>query len=204
MCPQNRRVSAASAQNGYTMLEAMVVVAIIGIMACLSVGAFQRIREQSASESLLRVLEGLLGEARTRAVQSWTHVGVRFFEKGGNVYARLYQDSDGDGVMSDDISRGTDRPLGPDTLLSEDQSRVAIPEGATSDPTGKPLVGEDPVRFGRGDTLSFSPTATATPGSLYLSEGDGRSGWCIRVAGIDGRVRLWRFRHGAWNLVQPM
>lgn len=204
MCQQRGRVFAASAQNGYTMLEAMVVVAIIGIMACLSLGAFQRIREQSASESLLAVLEGLLGEARSRAVSSFCHVGIRFSEKDGKVYARLYQDSDGDGVMSDDIARGTDRPLGPDVLLNEDQSRVAIPEGATKDPTGKPLAGEDPVRFGRGDTLSFSPTATATPGSLYLAEGDGRSGWCIRVAGIDGRIRLWRFRHGAWTLIQPM
>ncbi len=193
-----------TAQRGYTMLEMMVVVTIIGIMACLAAGAFQRIREQSASESLLTVLESLLGEARTTAVQSLSNVGIRFFERGGKVYARLYKDGDGDGVCSEDVARGTDRPLGQEVALCEDQSRVAIPEGATSDPAGKPLAGEGPVRFGRGETLTFSPTATATPGSLYISEGDGRSGWAVRVAGIDGRIRLWRFKHGTWNLVQPM
>ena len=78
-----KRESATATQLGYTLLEAMIVVSIIGTMACLTVGAFQRIREQSASESLLRVLEGLLGEARARAVASYSHVGIHFFERGG-------------------------------------------------------------------------------------------------------------------------
>ncbi len=191
-------------QGGYSLLEMMATIVVLGVMACAGIGAFQRIREQSASESLLRTLEGLLGEARLRAVAGATHVAVRFGERDGAVYARLYRDGDGDGVRADDVRRGTDRPLGPEVLLRQDQSRVAVPEDAATDPLGNPTNPRDPVRFGRGDTLSFSPTATATPGTLYLAEGDGRSGWAVRVAGLDGRVRLWRWKRGRWTEVQAL
>lgn len=200
----SRRADLARRARGYTLLEAMVVLAILGTLATLGVGALNRIREQSASESLLLVVEGLLGEARTRAIQDSVHVGVRFGQSGGAVVARLYRDGDGDGVTAEDVRRGVDRPLGPAEVLRADGARVAVPEGASCDPSGAPLSPGDPVRFGRGDCLSFSPLATATPGTLYLSEGDGSSGWAIRVAGLDGRVRLWRFRHGGWYPVQAL
>jgi len=190
--------------GGASLLEMMVVLAILAVLACMGVGAFQRLREQSASESLLVTFEALLGEARSRAVGGRTYVAIRFSERSGAVLARLYRDEDGDGVTAEDIRRGADRPLGPEQILRADQSRVAVPTGATRDPAGAPLSGSDPVRFGRGDCLSFSPTATATPGTLYLAEGDGAMGWAIRVAGLDGRVRLWRFKHGSWFPVQGM
>jgi len=191
-------------ERGYSLLELMVVLGILAALACMGLGAFQRLREQSASEGLLLTFEALLGEARSRAVSGGTHVAIRFSGRGGAVLARLYRDEDGDGVTADDIRRGVDRPLGPDQLLRADQSRVAVPPGATLDPGGAPLAPGDPVRFGRGDCLSFSPTATATPGTLYLTEGDGSTGWAIRVAGLDGRVHLWRFRHGTWYPAQAM
>lgn len=191
-------------EGGYTLLEMLVAVAILGMLATISVSAFQRIREQSASESLLLVLEALLGEARSTAVMRSSYTAIRFQERDGAVYARLYRDGDGDGVTREDVRRNLDTPIGPEQLLRADQSRVAIPDGAESDPAGAPLKGVDAVRFGRGDCLSFSPTATATPGTLYLAEGDGTKGWAIRVAGLDGRVRLWRFKAGNWFEVQAM
>ena len=173
-------------------------------MACMGIGAFQRIREQSASESLLLTFEGLLGEARSLAVSGGSTVAIRFSGRDGAVFARLYRDGDGDGVTSQDVGRGMDKPLGPEQILKADQSRIAVPTGAARDPSGAPLSALDPVRFGRGDCLSFSPTATATPGTLYLAEGDGSTGWAVRVAGLDGRVRLWRFKHGSWFPVEAM
>lgn len=192
-------------EKGYTLLEILVAVFLLGMLATLSVSALQRIREQSASESLLLTFEALLGEARSTAVMRGAYTGIRFSERDGAVYARLYRDGDGDGVTKEDVRRNLDTPLGPEQLLRADQSRVAIPTGAEKDPAGVPLQGTDPIRFGRGDCLSFSPVnATATPGTLYLAEGDGTKGWAIRVAGLDGRVRLWRFKGGSWFEVQAM
>lgn len=194
----------ARRDRGVTLLELMVVLVVLAAVACMGVGAFQRLREQGASESLLTTFEALLAEARSRAVGERTHVAIRFVGRDGAVLARLYRDGDGDGVTALDVRRGVDRALGPEQLLRADQSRVAVPSGALRDPVGAPLDSTDPVRFGRGDWLSFSPTATATPGTLYLAEGDGSTGWAVRVAGLDGRVRLWRFKHGSWFPVQAM
>ena len=65
------------------------------------------------------------------------------------------------------------------------------------DPTsGRPIGGsrDDPIRFNSSDLASFSAAGTATPGSVYLT--DGRRGLVVvRVTNVSGRVRTLRWDH---------
>jgi len=163
------------------------------------VGALARILEQASTESVVGNVKSVVNLASTQAIMKRCYVGV-VFESGENgVTADLFLDGDGDGVNRVDIRRGTDSKLGSRILLDEGKSFVGIPEGVVRGPGGEPIDPSNPVRFGRGDILSFSPTATATPGSLYVTDASGTVVWAFRVSGLGGRVRVYRWFKGKWN-----
>jgi hypothetical protein len=61
------------------------------------------------------------------------------------------------------------------------------------------LPGDDPIRFGRSDLVSFSPRGTSSSGTLYVS--DGRlAAAAIVLYGGTGRIRIWVYdrERGAW------
>ena len=59
---------------------------------------------------------------------------------------------------------------------------------------------DDPIRFNQSDLASFDPLGTATPGSLYLTDGQSRL-TAVRVTSRTGRVRVLRYdsRARAWH-----
>lgn len=186
-------------ERGMSLPEVLAVLAVLAILGMVSVGVAGRIIEQASGRSLVTTFKALVAAACTRAIQERRYVGIVFEDGPRGATGRLYADGDGDGILREDIRGGVDRPLGSAVVLRAERAYVGIPDGATKDPMGKPLGGTDPVRFGRGEILSFSPLALATPGSLYLTESDGREGWAFRVAGVDGRVRVFRWFDGKWE-----
>ena len=54
----------------------------------------------------------------------------------------------------------------------------------------------DPIRFGPGDMLSFSPFGTATPGTFYLAGEASQA--AVRVSPGSARVRVLLCRNGRW------
>ncbi|HZA13866.1 MAG TPA: prepilin-type N-terminal cleavage/methylation domain-containing protein [Myxococcaceae bacterium] len=56
-------------QSGFTLIEAMVVVAIIGILAAIGVAALTSARERGAAENAANDLVSQLNAARTRAAE---------------------------------------------------------------------------------------------------------------------------------------
>ena len=186
-------------ENGFTLIEAMVVLIVMSVMLIISVGAIGAIKEQSASSALVTTFQAVTSEARSRAIFENVSFGITFTDAGGRVSIRLYRDGDGDGVTKDDIRRGKDKAVSMPEPLANEGSAIALPVGVTEDPTGRPLKGQDAVRFGSGDILTFTPRATATPGTLYINEGVSDNGWAVRVAGIDGRIRVYRLKNGIWE-----
>lgn len=197
---ERRSETSQQREKGSSLLEGLFAAAALGMAAVLAVGGLGRIAGQSATRSLATEVKALVAEAGTRAVCERTYVGIVFSEHAGGVCARLYRDGDADGVTKEDIRRGIDRPLGSSRPLRQPWARVGIPPAVRTDPSGNPLPPDDPVRFGRGNTLSFSPTFTATPGTLYLRDAEGKEAWAFRAAGIDGRLRLYRWFKGEWTL----
>lgn len=191
--PSNPRNS-----HGFSLIEALAVLCIAGILVLVTVGGAARVLEQSSTRSLSTVIRGLVIEAQTRAVAARAHVALVFEDTPRGATARIYADGDLDGVTREDIRKGVDRPLGPALLLKEDRAFLGIPPDVTRDPMGNRLSSSDPVRFGRSAMLSFSPNFTATPGSVYFRDFPGKEAWAFRVAGVDGRVRVYRWWRGRW------
>ena len=186
-------------EEGFTLIEAMASLIILSVLFLISVGAIGAIKDRSASEAVVTTFQAVSSEARSRSISETVRFGLVFDDSAGRVTVRLYKDGDGDGVLRDDIRRGIDRPVSAAEKLGNEGSLIAIPSGVEKDPSGKPLEGQDAVRFGSGDILTFTPKATATPGTLYIREGLGDDGWAVRVAGIDGRMRIYRLKNGKWD-----
>ena len=191
-----------NSESGLTLAEALVVLCVAGALVLVTVGGTARALEQSSTRSLCTTIKGLVVEAQTLAVASRSNVALVFEDTPRGATARIYADGDWDGVTREDIRSGADRPLGSAVLLWQDRAFLGIPAQVTRDPLGNRLSSRDPVRFGRGSKLSFSPDFTATPGSVYLQDFPGKEAWAFRVAGVDGRVRVYRWWHGRWSQVK--
>lgn len=196
------RMAFWSDERGFSLPETLVVSALMGLMAMVGMGSTERLMEQSSTRALNQVVRGLTGYAACRAAMERTYVAVAFEQGERGANARLYADGDGDGVTREDIERGMDRPLGAPVFLREGRAYLGLPEAVKTDPKGNTLNGQDPIRFGRSSMLSFSPLGTSTPGSLYLRSASGKEAWAFRVAGIDGRIRSYRWWKGKWSEVK--
>jgi type II secretion system GspH-like protein len=120
-----------------------------------------------------------------QAVARGTAVGFRFDQSPGGISFNVFQDGNGNGVRSADIASGIDRIVEPTTRLHEQFPGVEI--GLTP---GVP--GTDPIQLGSTNLLTFTPTGTATSGTIYIRDRDGTQ-WGIRVLGATGRTRVLRY-----------
>jgi prepilin-type N-terminal cleavage/methylation domain-containing protein len=186
-------------EEGFTLIESMVVLIILTVLFIISVSTIAAMKEKSIAETLVRTFQALTSEARARSIAEGVNFGIVFKEKNGEVWATIYKDGDFDGITTQDITKGIDKAVSQPELLTKESARIAIPEGVTKDPSNNKLNGQDAIRFGKGDILTFSPKATATPGTLYISEGLGDDGWAIRVTGIDGRIKIFRCKNKKWS-----
>lgn len=189
---------------GFSLPEVLLALALLAILV---LAATPILSATVARERLLaagREMAGRMRELRQRAVAQRCSFGIRFVRTGETWSYSIHRDGDGDGIRSADIAAGRD-PLvaGPaDPADLHEGIRAGLPafpvprippdSGAIPNP-------EDPVKFGSGDLISFSPGGTASSGTLYLT--DGRRVLALVLYGGSGRVRVWRYdpERGGWS-----
>jgi Tfp pilus assembly protein FimT len=196
--------SARDPQGGATLTELLIVLAammVVGAMASPSVGNH---RDELATSGAARYLATLLQHGRMEAIRRATHVAYRFEGDGSGIRYALFADGNRNGVRTEDIGNGADAQVSAWESLSDHFAGVtfSIAPGVTDIDSGGPIAGGDPVRVGGSDLLSFSPTGTATSGTLYLS---GRTGqqYAVRVLGATARIRTLRFARGENQWISP-
>jgi prepilin-type N-terminal cleavage/methylation domain-containing protein len=183
-----------TAERGYQLVELLIAMAIsslvlaIGIPPLLSLAAGLRV-ELAAAE-----VASAFHVARAYAIRHDANVGLKFrVDADGTVTWALFRDGDGDGVLSADILSGDDPQVIPRTRISHlgRQIRFGFPPGRAPRDPGDPrrrLTGlDDPIRFNRSDIAAFSPIGTATPGTVYVTDGM-RHLAAARVFGRTGRI----------------
>ncbi len=185
--------------RGASLAELAAVLAILGLVATLSVPALSEILSEEALAAASREVATILLTARARAVFQNAEVGVKWVASAGDLVLTVYQDGNGNGVTTADIRKGVDKLVaGPHWLGSRFPgirfSFVPGIEGGT-DPSGT-RIGDltDPIRFGRSNICSFSPTGNASPGTVYLSDRKNRQA-AVRVTPTTARVQVWTW-HG--------
>ncbi|HEY0590723.1 MAG TPA: GspH/FimT family pseudopilin [Thermoanaerobaculia bacterium] len=189
---------------GITLVELMIVVAIVGILATIAVPAFGTLRKKSAIRAAVHEIRAVIRLGRSRAIARGMNSAVKFQKIGPAWHYALVDDMDGDGVRNDDIKKGIDRVLLPyrEVLSPGSEVAIALPSFPVLDPdTSKPIEKDaSPVRFNASTLCSFGPNGGGTAGSIFLTNRE-HDVAMVRVTGATGRVRaiLYRRIDGSWG-----
>lgn len=182
---------------GSSLVELLVATALVVLIAALATptvfGARDTIRAAGAAD----YVASLLDLARSEAVRRQANVALRFEGPDTGFRYTLVADGNGDGVRSAQILSGVDPAIRAAERLDQQFPGVGfgVAEGVGPIEAGDPIEDDDPIRFGRSRMVSFSPTGTCTPGTLYVL-GRGRRQLAVRVLGATGRLRVLEFNFG--------
>lgn len=185
----------------------LVTLAVIMTAAAIGIPALLESVDGLRVEMAAQEMAGVLHQARLYSIRHNTKVAVKFRTgSDGVVTHALYRDADGDGVRNADIDRGVDPEVGPPRRLAHLGRRIRFgfpagePPRDPGDPRRRMTRLDDPIRFNRSDLASFNRRGTATPGSIYLTDGrrhlavvrvNNRSGK-ITVLHYDPEAEVWR------------
>ncbi len=171
----------------------MVFVATLGlVLVAMAVPQTRVALDRSGGLAAARFLAGRMALVRAQAVSRSATMALRFEDGAGGIGFTIFQDGNRNGVLTRDIAQQLDRPVEPPTRLAEQFPGVAI--GLAP---GTP--GSDPVQIGATNLLSFTPSGTATSGTIYVRGRDGTQ-WAVRILGATARTRVLRYdvATGAW------
>jgi type II secretory pathway pseudopilin PulG len=179
---------------GYSMVELAVVVGLTVTTTAAALPQLLAGLDDARVAGAARYLSARFYDARIEAVSRSSEVALRFTATAaGYVYA-VYVDGNGNGVLAHDIEHNVDRQLhAPEQLASQFRGvEFGTLPGLPAIDVGSPAPGDDPIRFGAGNMVSFSALGTSSPGTLYV-KGQGNTQYAIRVVGATARVRIFRF-----------
>ncbi len=186
--------TAPPAARGLTLLELIVVLALVGLLAGAALPALSHLLRKTVMDAATTDVALVFTLARDRAIRSGRMTGVKWFSKGGDVVLTVYEDENGNGVLTADIRAGIDRLVAGPYWMRGKYPHVTfsfLPNFQGLDPSGNPIGDlKDPIRFGRSDICSFAPDGNASPGSVYLADGVERQS-VVRVSPANGRIQVF-------------
>jgi type II secretory pathway pseudopilin PulG len=179
---------------GYSLLEVLFVISAALIVSGIAAPPFLAGLDEYRTAGAVRYLAARIQRTRMEAVNRSTNTAMRFVKVGTHYVYRIYVDGNGDGVRTEDISSGVDRPLGAVERLADNHAGVdlAVLPGLPAVEPGSLAPGTDPVKLGSSSLLSYAPTGSSSSGSLYIL-GRGRVQYVIRIQGDTGRTRILKF-----------
>jgi type II secretory pathway pseudopilin PulG len=183
--------------RGYSTIEVLFVVAVVATISSVAAPHLGYALDEYRAAAAARYLAGRLHRARMEAVLRSAEVAMKFTQASSGYAYTVYVDGNRNGVLARDILRGVDRQLGSAERLADGFAGVdfgTTPDLPSVEPGGPP-PGDDPLRLGSSNAVSFSPVGTASPGSVYI-RGRHDAQFVIRIYGETGKIRVLRFdRH---------
>jgi len=184
-----------SNNSGFNLVELMIAMSVLVFVFAFGVAPVIQWWGGLRVELAAGEIAGAFQLARSYAVRHQANVAVRFeITEDGAIWHSLYRDLDGDGVLNRDIKDGVDQRVRGPAFLAKGGVRFGFPFGLMPrEPGSRRRLGrlEDPIRFNRSNLASFSNRGTATPGTVYITDGQHLS--AVRVASLAGKVTVLRY-----------
>jgi prepilin-type N-terminal cleavage/methylation domain-containing protein len=187
-----------AASRGFTLAELLAALAIVAIAVAVALPAAAALRDAGRAAAGARAMATVLSEQRWKSVAGRRTGGLQFRRGAQGWSWREVVDGNGNGLRSAEIARGVDRVVGGDCTLESRIEHVTLgfpPGGPYPEaPPGTDRVGpgDDPVRFGRSELVSFGAMGGSSSGTLYVT--DGRSAlYAVVLFGPSTRLRVWRW-----------
>jgi type II secretory pathway pseudopilin PulG len=178
------------------------LVFVLGVAATLAAGAVPALLagvDEVRTAGAARYVAGRLQQTRVRAVATSHDTALRVTRDTAGFVVVEYDDGNRNGILSADITSGADQQIGEAERVPDRFPGVefgALPGVPGADGSAPP--GDDPIRLGSSDRVTFTPLGTATPGSLYLR--GRRTQFVVRIFGETGRTRIMKYHAatGSW------
>ncbi len=202
--PRTPSLSPHEHPRGATLLEVVTALVLVAATAVIVVPGFGEARGAAELRAATGRISGLMARCRAHAIMHCLTTGLVFEREAGGWRCFIAEDLDGDGIRSADLETGRDRIVSEVVRLKDGHAGLGILHGErVPDPAGGGRLRgdlDDPVRAGRGDIISFTPVGTATPSSVFLTDGRSRMR-VVRVYGATGRIRtlVWRSGWPGWR-----
>jgi type II secretory pathway pseudopilin PulG len=185
-----------------SLIELVFVVGLAATTSAAAVPSLLASADDMRAAAAARYLSSRLQQVRMEAALRGRAAALRVSRSGSVYTLAVYVDGNRDGIRARDIQDGIDWQLQAPERLQDRFSGVdfgALPGLPPVDPSSVP-PGNDPIRLGSSDMVSFSPTGTCTTGSLYI-RGKSDAQYVVRVFGETGKVRTLKFnpRSGEWK-----
>jgi type II secretory pathway pseudopilin PulG len=182
------------AKTGYSLIELLFVMAAAATAGSIAIPPLLSALDDYRTAGAVRYISTRIQRTRMEAVTRSTSVAMQFVQAGTGFSYRTFIDGNGDGVRTQDINNGVDRPLGAIERIPDNFSGVdfrVLPGLPAVDSSVLP-PGTDPIKLGSSNLLSYSPIGTSSSGSVYIC-GRSNTQYVIRVLGDTGRTRILRF-----------
>ena len=187
--------------SGYSVLEVVFVAALMVTLSGIAVPQALAALDDFRAFGATHYISGRMYRARMEAVMRTTSVAIQFSRTAAGYSYAVFQDGNGNGVLTSEIKSGVDRRLGAAESLRDNFKGIdfgAVPGLPAIDPGGTP-PGNDPIRLGTSSILTFTARGSSSTGTVYIRGGDAQ--YAVRVFGDTGKSRMLKFNHrtGRWR-----
>lgn len=188
------------AANGYSLVELVFVIGLMTTVSGMAVPPIMTAMDDYRTSGAARYISTRMYQTRMEAVKRSADVALQFTQTARGIGYAAYVDGNGNGIRTQDIRRGVDRPLGSVERLPDQFAGVdfGVLPGLPSLDGGAP-PGTDPIKLGSSNLLSFSAAGTSSSGSVYIRGSSAQ--YVVRVFGDTGKTRVLKFnvRTNRWN-----
>jgi prepilin-type N-terminal cleavage/methylation domain-containing protein len=186
---QRDRRRQRNAQQGFTLVELLIVVTVLGVVAAVAIPTFQSYREGCCVQAAVAEIAGMIREAKQNALCSDRYYAIGFDPVLGRVSLIADKGKDGKWNTVDD------RVVRSFSLVAKGGG-LCFGYGAYG-PLPTLAAASDGISFQCNNTLECNPELTGNAGAVYLITRRGRA-MAITMNSKDYGYTLYRWSGKKW------